>query len=172
MPMTYPTVRPRRPKLNRGRDPKFVRCFSEQSGKLLFRQTRFANQCPQCPFCQLPMIRHGESARLWMTQNDMAAGLMVRLVTKLLKARTHLGRSIRAAGSCWNLDDLLANGGDTGSPCFLRLARYPVMASLTLASASARVLPCKMQPGSAGHSATNRPSSSSSITTRYFMRTT
>jgi hypothetical protein len=41
-------------------------------------------------------------------------------------------------------------GGGTGSPRFLRLARYPIMASLTLASALARVLPCKMQPGSAG----------------------
>src|SRR5260221_6813886 len=43
------------------------------------------------------------------------------------------------------------------------------MASLMLPSASARVLPCEMQPGSAGHSATNTPSSSGSITTRYFM---
>src|SRR5579863_3407388 len=60
-------------------------------------------------------------------------------------------------------------GGGGGSPCFLRLARYPVMASLMLAKASARVLPCEMQPGSAGHSATNTPSSSGSITTRYFI---
>src|ERR1017187_3921526 len=60
-------------------------------------------------------------------------------------------------------------GGGAGSPCFLRLARYPVMASLMLTSASARVLPCEMQPGSEGHSATNTPSSSASITTRYFM---
>src|SRR5713226_8526547 len=60
-------------------------------------------------------------------------------------------------------------GGGTGSPCFLRLARYPVMASLMLARASARVLPCEMQPGSAGHSATKTPSSSGSIITRNFM---
>src|ERR1035441_4617084 len=43
------------------------------------------------------------------------------------------------------------------------------MASLMLARASARVLPCEMQPGSAGHCATNTPSSSGSITTRYFI---
>ena len=39
-------------------------------------------------------------------------------------------------------------------------------------TASARVLPCEMQPGSAGHSATNIPSSSGSSTTRYFMQST
>jgi hypothetical protein len=31
-------------------------------------------------------------------------------------------------------------------------------------------LPCEMHPGRAGHSATNTPSSSGSITTRYSMR--
>jgi hypothetical protein len=30
-------------------------------------------------------------------------------------------------------------------------------------------LPCETQPGSAGHSATNTPSSSGSMTTRYFI---
>jgi hypothetical protein len=59
--------------------------------------------------------------------------------------------------------------GGTGSPYFLRLAKYPVMASLMLARASARVLPCEMQPGNAAHSATNTPSSSGPIATRYFM---
>lgn len=56
-------------------------------------------------------------------------------------------------------------GGGTGSPCLLRLARCPVIA-LMLARASARVLPCEMQPGRAGHSATSTPSSSGSITPR------
>ena len=56
-------------------------------------------------------------------------------------------------------------GANLGSLCFLRLARYPIIASLMLARASARVFPCEIQPGSEGHSATNTPSSSASITT-------
>src|SRR5690606_19996757 len=43
------------------------------------------------------------------------------------------------------------------------------MASRTLLSASSRVRPCEMQPGSDGTSATKTPSSSCSINTRNFM---
>lgn len=46
------------------------------------------------------------------------------------------------------------------------------MVSRILVIASSRVLPCEMQPGEVGQSATNTPSSSGSINTRNFMRPT
>src|ERR1700691_3739870 len=105
-----------------------------------------------------------------MAQNDMAGSLMVHLVAHLLKSADGLlaGANGQAAHAGISTISSLMGGG-VGSPCFLRLARYPVIASLMLARASARVLPCEMQPGSAGHSATNTPSSSGSMTTRYFI---
>src|SRR5579859_2620165 len=100
----------------------------------------------------------------------MAAGLMVHLIAQLLKCAYGVlaGANWQAAHAGISTISSLIGGG-TGSPCFLRLARYPVMASLMLARASSRELPCETQPGSAGHSAMNTPSSSNSITTRYFM---
>src|SRR5207244_12272274 len=124
----------------------------------------------QCPVGELAMIGHCEPPHLSMAQNDMTSSFVVELIADLFKgadgfiARTH-GQAAHAEIS--TISSLM--GGGTGSPCFLRLARYPVMASLMLARASARVLPCEMQPGSAGHSATKTPSSSGSIITRNFM---
>src|SRR5437762_13923802 len=116
------------------------------------------------------MIWHREPAHLRMAQDNVAAGLMIHLVTQLFKSANSIlaGANGQAAHAGISTISSLMGGG-TGSLCFLRLARYPVMASLMLATASARVLPCEMQPGSAGHSATKIPSSSGSITTRYFM---
>src|SRR5437867_56413 len=64
---------------------------------------------------------------------------------------------------------LQRSGGGSGSLWFFKLAMYPAMASLMLVRASSRVFPWETQPGSVGHSATNTPSSSGSMTTRNFM---
>src|SRR4029453_682656 len=47
-----------------------------------------------------------------------------------------------------------------GPPCFFSLSRRPRIAARIFTISSSRVFPWEMQPGKAGHSATNTPSSS------------
>jgi hypothetical protein len=45
----------------------------QQFGKLLLAQTRLADQSPQSPFGQFPMVRHGQPALARIPQDDVTA---------------------------------------------------------------------------------------------------
>jgi hypothetical protein len=92
---------------------------------------------------------------------------MIHRVTEALKGanRFSTGADRLAAHGATSISSSLIGGG-TASPCFFRLARYPSIASLMFASASARVFPWEMHPGNEGHSVTKTPSSSTSMVTR------
>lgn len=147
------------------------RARSQQLAELFLGQTGLADEHAQCALGQLPVIRDGQTATRRMAQDDVAAGLVVHRVADTdesfdrVRARTN-GKAAHAGTSM--ISSLMPRG--TGSPCCLRLARYPWMASRMLAIASSRVLPCETQPGNAGHSATNTPSSSGSTVIRNFMQ--
>ena len=122
------------------------------------------------PLANLFVIGNRKPTHVGMTENNVAACLMIYLVSQFFESADSLlaGANRQPAHAGISTISSLIGGG-TGSPCFLRLATYPVMASFTLRRASARVLPWEMHPGSAGHSATKTPSSSTSIITRYFI---
>src|SRR2546423_798030 len=61
---------------------------SKQRDKLFFRKASLANQSAQCAFGQFPMIRHAKTTHSWMPQDQVAAGLMIQLVSELPK-RAH-----------------------------------------------------------------------------------
>lgn len=144
---------------------------SQQFGKLLPRQTGLANERAERAFGQLWMIGHGQTAARSVSKDDVAAGWMVHRVAGApesldrVRAGTH-GQAAHTGTS--TISSVMAAG--IGSPCFLRLARYPWMASRMLTIASSRVLPCDTHPGKAGHSATKTPSSSGCTLTRNFMQ--
>jgi len=145
--------------------------LSKQFAELFFGQAGLANERTKRAFCQLPMIGHGQSATRSVAQDDVAAGLMVHSVTNtaecLDSVRTRTDGKAAHAGIS-TISSVMPLG--IGSPCFFRLSMYPWIASRMLAIASSRVLPCETHPGSAGHSATNTPSSSGSTVTRNFMQ--
>src|SRR5213593_3964757 len=102
-----------------------------------------------------------------MPQDHVAGGLVIDFVTEPLK-RPHrvAARAGRKPAHGETSTNSSVIGGGIGSPCFFRLARYPEIASLMFSMASTRVLPCDTHPGNDGHSATNTPSSSTSMVTR------
>ena len=144
---------------------------SQQFAELFPGQTGFPNQRAKRAFGQLPVIGHRQSATRSVAQDDVAAGLMVHRVADAAEsldrvcARTD-GKAAHAGIS--TISSVMPRG--IGSPCFLRLARYPWMASRMLAIASSRVLPWDTHPGNVGHSATKTPSSSGSTVIRNFIQ--
>lgn len=144
---------------------------SQQRTELFLRQTGFTNERAKRAFGQFPVIRHGQPAARSVAKNDIAAGLVIHDVTDALERldRVRAGTDGQAAHAGISTISSVIPGG-IGSPCFLRLARYPWIASQMLAIASSRVFPCETQPGSAGHPATKTPSSSGSMITRNFIR--
>src|SRR5439155_17096613 len=94
-----------------GPSPRRSHDCSLQSDKLLLRQTRFANQRPQLPSGQLPMVWHRQLAHLRMAQDDVAARFDGPPGSQAFQKRgSRPARNRPAGGSYGYLDDLLADG--------------------------------------------------------------
>ena len=61
--------------------------YLEQRTKFFNRQTSLANDTAQGAFCQLGVMRDGESTmrRMRLAQDDMTAGLVIHQIAKLLQ---------------------------------------------------------------------------------------
>ena len=144
---------------------------AQELRKLLDRNARLADQCPQRTLRDFAVIRDREPAkrRLAMSQDDVTALLTVDLVPE--PAERGYGRSPgyprQQTHTATSITSSWMEGG-IGSPRSRRLSRYPSIASRTFESAAERVAPCDTQPGRDGTVATNTPSSSASITIRNF----
>ncbi len=146
--------------------------LSEQLEEFVHGQACFSDQGAEGPFGQLPVIRDGEPAlrRPTMTENDMTSRLMVHRVPEAREgANCILPGHNRQLRQSWTSTTSSVIAGGIGSACFLRLVRYAPIASWMLARASSRVRPWETHPGRAGQVETKTPSSSGSMTTRYFM---
>jgi hypothetical protein len=68
------------------RPPANPNLRSDRQGKLLDRDTRPANDCAQCRFCNFPVIREQQAPirRDGLAQNKVAAVLAVEFVACLL----------------------------------------------------------------------------------------
>ena len=95
-------------------------------------QSGLTYDSPQSPFCDFLVIRHSQSTmgRRFLPQNDVAATLMIGKVSDLTQ--------YLAQFSCryyWQLAQTVTStisssiDGGTGSLCFFRLSKYPLMAS-------------------------------------------
>src|SRR6266511_2115093 len=146
------------------------RTESKQFAELFPGDAGLADKGAERAFGQLAMIGNSQTPTRWMPQDDVAASLVVHFVTEFSESfdRVCTGTDRQAVHTGTSTISSVMPPG-IGSPCFLRLARYPWMASRMWAIASSRVLPWEMHPGRAGHSATNTPSSSGSMVTRNFM---
>ena len=75
-------------------------------------------------FGQFPMVRYGEPALRWMSEDDVATRLMIDDVAHLLESSD--GVSTRANGQTAHVSTSTSSsviGRGTASPCFSKLAR-------------------------------------------------
>src|SRR4029079_2746647 len=96
-----------------------------------------ANQRAKCSLCEFTRIRHCQSPLRRMSKDDVTAGLMIHRISHALECGD--GRSAgtdRQPAPVSTSTNSSVIGGGGASPCFSRLARYPWIASLMLASAS------------------------------------
>ena len=104
----------------------------EQGHKSLYGQARFPNNRPQRALGDLLVIRHREAAkwRRMLTENHVAARLVVKLVAELLQGGNQ-GLPRNAGQPAQRLTSTISSlmEGGTGSPCFFKLSRYPLIAS-------------------------------------------
>jgi hypothetical protein len=96
----------------------------EQFRELFFGQACVSNQRTKRAFRKLAVIGHGQAAARRVTDNNVAAGLMILGVTDFAKALDGVrARTHRKATHTLTSTMASVMGGGMGSPCFLRLAR-------------------------------------------------
>lgn len=99
-------------------------CRSEQIGELFLGDTRLTDERAECAFGKPVVIGHRQAAARGVAHDDMAAGLVIHVITKFPKGLD---------GVCAGTDGQAAHtetstissaiGLGTGSLCFSRLWR-------------------------------------------------